>query len=214
MYYPNKLNERLDKVDKIIGVFQSDMKKFTELLRAEMKEREALSVKVKMTPESCDGIFVWRVDDIEKRRQDAISGICTSIYSSPFYTSSFGYKMCLRLYLNGDGFGKGKMISLFIVVMQGQYDAVLSWPFKQRVTLMMLDQKESKHVVDTFRPDSKSSSFQRPKQKMNIASGCPSFFPIDQLNVPNNYVMNNTAFFKVIVDDTGIDKMAVNFKPT
>lgn len=211
---PEEIKQKLNKIDKLIGVFQSDMMKFTQLLVNEIKEREALATKVnKTTPECYDGIFVWRVDDFEKRRQDAISGACTSIYSAPFYTSNFGYKMCLRLYLNGDGIGKGKTISLFIVVMQGQYDAVLSWPFKQKVTLMMLDQVDSKHVIDTFRPDSKSSSFQRPEHKMNIASGCPLFFPLQQLNVPNNYIKNNIAFFKVIVDTTSLEKMPVNIIP-
>lgn len=214
-HYPTELMEKLSKMDRMLGVFQADMVKFTQLLVNEIKERETLAIKVtKMMPESYNGILVWRVDDFEKRRQDAISGTCTSIYSSPFYTNNFGYKMCLRLYLNGDGIGKGKTISLFIVVMQGQYDAVLMWPFKQKVTLMMLDQVESKHIIDTFRPDSKSSSFQRPENKMNIASGCPLFFQIEKLNNPNNYVRNNTAFFKVIVDQTGLEKMPINFMPS
>lgn len=212
---PEEFKQKLNKIDRLIGVFQSDMMKFTQLLVNEIKEREALAMKVnKMTPECYDGIFVWRVDDFEKRRQDAVNGTCTSIYSAPFYTSNFGYKMCLRLYLNGDGIGKGKTISLFIVVMQGLYDAVLSWPFKQKVTLMMLDQVDSKHVIDTFRPDSKSSSFQRPEHKMNIASGCPLFFPLQELNAPNNFIKNNVAFFKVIVDTTSLEKMPVNIIPS
>lgn len=41
--------------------------------------------------------------------------------------------MCLRLYLNGDGSGRGTHLSLFFVVMKGKYDALLKWPFSQKV---------------------------------------------------------------------------------
>jgi len=43
--------------------------------------------------------------------------------------------MCARLYLNGDGMGKGTHVSLFFVVMRGAYDALLKWPFRQKVCL-------------------------------------------------------------------------------
>ena len=49
--------------------------------------------------------------------------------------------MCARIYLNGDGMGKGTHISLFFVIMRGEYDALLRWPFRQKVTFMLLDQE-------------------------------------------------------------------------
>ena len=51
------------------------------------------------------------------------------ICSPPFYSSTTGYKMCLRLYLNGDEDARGTHISLFIVLMRGPYDAILKFPF-------------------------------------------------------------------------------------
>lgn len=56
---------------------------------------------------------------------------------SAFYTSKYGYKMCLRIYLNGDGTGRGTHLSLFFVVMRGHSDALLKWPFNQKVTLSL-----------------------------------------------------------------------------
>ena len=56
-----------------------------------------------------------------------------SLYSQPFYTDRYGYKMCGRVYLNGDGMGKGTHLSLFFVLMRGEYDALLEWPFRQKV---------------------------------------------------------------------------------
>jgi TNF receptor-associated factor 3 len=84
-----------------------------------------------------------------------------SLYSQPFYTSRYGYKLCARVYLNGDGAGKNSHVSFFLVVMQGDYDDLLTWPFKQRVTLCLLDQRTQRNnMADTFRPDPTSTSFQ------------------------------------------------------
>lgn len=41
--------------------------------------------------------------------------------------------MCLRAYLNGDGTGRGTHLSLFFVLMRGPHDALLRWPFNQKV---------------------------------------------------------------------------------
>ena len=40
--------------------------------------------------------------------------------------------MCLRLYLDGDGQGKGMHVSLFRIIMKSDYDNLFSWPFKQK----------------------------------------------------------------------------------
>ena len=53
-------------------------------------------------------------------------------------TSRYGYKMCLRVYLNGDGSGNDTHISIFFVLMRGDFDALLQWPFEQKVTLNIL----------------------------------------------------------------------------
>ncbi|XP_006824642.1 TNF receptor-associated factor 2-like [Saccoglossus kowalevskii] len=56
---------------------------------------------------SYDGVLVWKISDFNRKRNAAISGLTTSIYSPCFFTSRQGYKMCARIYLNGDGMGKG-----------------------------------------------------------------------------------------------------------
>ena len=111
--------------------------------------------------------------------------------------------MCARLYLNGDGVGRGTHLSLFFVVMRGEFDALLRWPFRQKVTMMLLDQDNVEHVIDAFRPDPSSSSFQRPRRESNIASGCPLFCSLSELNT-HGYVRDDTMFLKIIVDTADI----------
>ncbi|XP_023651354.1 TNF receptor-associated factor 2-like [Paramormyrops kingsleyae] len=157
-----------------------------------------------MSATTFDGVFVWRISDFAKKRQDAIAGRAPAMFSPAFYTSKYGYKMCLRIYLNGDGTGRGSHLSLFFVVMRGLSDALLKWPFNQKVTLMLLDQSNREHIIDAFRPDVSSSSFQRPVSEMNIASGCPLFCPLSKLDSKNTYIRDDTIFIKAIVDLTGL----------
>ena len=84
---------------------------------------------------SYDGVLLWKITDFTRRRNDAVTGKQTSFYSPCFYTGRHGYKMCARIYLNGDGMGKRTHISLFFVVMRGNYDALMNWPFRQKVSL-------------------------------------------------------------------------------
>uniref|UniRef100_A0AAR2KWB9 TNF receptor-associated factor n=1 Tax=Pygocentrus nattereri TaxID=42514 RepID=A0AAR2KWB9_PYGNA len=157
-----------------------------------------------MSAATYDGVFVWKISDFSKKRQDAVAGRAPAMFSPAFYTSKYGYKMCLRIYLNGDGTGRGTHLSLFFVVMRGHSDALLKWPFNQKVTLMLLDQNNREHIIDAFRPDISSSSFQRPVSDMNIASGCPLFCPLSKLDSKNSYIRDDTIFIKAIVDLTGL----------
>lgn len=178
-----------------------------DLLTRQLEIKDAiiaeLSMKISnLETTSFDGSFVWVITEFEKKRQDAISGKTSSFYSEPFFTNKFGYKMCARIYLNGDGMGRGTHISLFFVVMRHRYDAMLAWPFKRKVTFMFLDQNNKEHVLDAFRPDPSSSSFKRPTSEMNIASGCPLFLPLSYLeNSGVTYVKDDIAFLKIMVEE-------------
>lgn len=81
---------------------------------------------------------------------------------------------------------------------------VISYLFDFQVTLMLLDQSNREHIIDAFRPDVTSSSFQRPVSEMNIASGCPLFCPLSKLDGKNTYIRDDTIFIKAIVDLTGL----------
>ncbi|XP_078503156.1 TNF receptor-associated factor 3-like isoform X1 [Lissotriton helveticus] len=153
---------------------------------------------------SYNGILIWKIRDYKRRKQEAVMGKILSLYSQPFYTGYFGYKMCARVYLNGDGMGKGTHLSLFFVIMRGEYDALLPWPFKQKVSLMLMDQGPSRrHLGDAFKPDPNTSSFKKPTGEINIASDCPVF--VAQTVLENGtYIKDNTIFIKVIVDTSDL----------
>ncbi|KAL7884695.1 hypothetical protein AOLI_G00074650 [Acnodon oligacanthus] len=152
---------------------------------------------------SYDGTFLWRICDVSQKLREAATGQRSSQYSPAFYTSRYGFKVCMRLYMYGDGVGKGTHISLFFVIMKGEYDPLLSWPFKHKVTFFLIDQNQKEHVIDAFRPDLSSASFHRPISEMNVASGCPLFCPLAKLRSPKHaYLKDDTLFIKCVVDSS------------
>ena len=107
--------------------------------------------------------------------------------------------MCAKLYMNGDGMGKVTHLSLFFVVTKGDYDALQTWSFQKKITMMLLDQGNGDHMIDAFQSDPQSSSFRRPTSDMNIASGSPLFMPLDNLN-NRQYIKDDVMLIKIIVD--------------
>ena len=135
-------------------------------------------------------------------------GRITSIYSPPFYTGRNGYKMCIRAYLNGDGSEEGIHLSIFFVIMKGEYDPLFQRLFDHKVSLILVDQDQRKHLGQTFKPNLylQSNSFQRPKSDMNVASGCPEFAKLSVLDDPS-YVKDDIMYIKAIVDTTKINSI-------
>ena len=167
----DRLRRRMDQIDESLAL---NTVKITDL-------ESQRSLRAQQTIHTYNGTLLWKIEEYQRKRQDAINGVKTAIYSPPFYSAEYGYKMCAKLYLNGNGFGKGSHLSLFFVVMKGDYDALQTWPFRKKITMMLLDQGDGVHRMDALKSDRQSSSFQRPTSNMNVASGSPLFMPHDSL---------------------------------
>lgn len=206
--------DKLDKLDKIIAE-NNELQKKQSTQRQEINllqntcvvQKDSMESKLnkielglKMIENSSyNGVLMWKITEYSKRKTSGF----TNYYSQPFYTHRHGYKMCGRVFLNGDGLGQNTHISLFLVIMRGEHDALLNWPFKERVTLMILDQEtKTDHVMDSFRPNPNNpDSFNRPNSNMNSGSGTPLFVPQSTIeNSPHKYLVDDTLFIKIIVD--------------
>ena len=151
------------------------------------------------------GAFLWRIPGVNQRRQDAIQGKVESIYSPAFYTGRNGYKMCIQVFLNGEGSGYKSHLSVYIVIMKGEHDPLLKWPFDYKVALVLVNQTSNEHIVQNFKPPTNSSSFEMPRSDMNISSGCPRFAPLNKINhMKSEFVKDDTMYIKCIVDTSHI----------
>ena len=189
----NDLEKRYENIERQVTMLKVHVSDWSEM---ELQLQASLA-------STYDGSFMWRIPNLKRRRRDAIDGRISSLYSPPFYTAKNGYKMFIRVYLNGDGMGHKTHLSLFFVLMKGEFDALLKWPFDNKVSLILVDQNHRKHIVQTFKPTPESSSFQRPITDMNVPLGCPQFCKLSFLD-DDNYTKDDVLFIKCIVDTSRI----------
>ena len=200
----DKLQADMYTKDSQIASLKQQVAKLEKAVQSKSTKNEDSDFRLSLIENAnYDGSMIWKIPQFSQRMEDARSGKYTSIFSLPFYSSRYGYKMCLRLYILGDGIGKSTHMSLFFVVMKGEFDAILQWPFTHKVSLRLINQHHGRDVVDVFQPDPMSSSFQRPKTDMNVASGCPRFISLAELN-QGGFIAEDTIFIKVKVDTSTI----------
>ncbi|XP_057305913.1 TNF receptor-associated factor 3-like [Hydractinia symbiolongicarpus] len=160
-----------------------------------------LDLRQQLLENTCyNGRMLWKIDNLEYRMKQAVDGKVTALHSAPCFTKKFGYKFCTRLYLNGDGIGRDSHVSLFFVLMRSEYDALLEWPFREKVTFRLLSANDVRglDIRETFLPDRTSTSFQKPVREMNVAAGCPTFITIDELK-SGKYIIGNSIFIETVV---------------
>ena len=76
-------------------------------------------------------------------------------FTDPVYSHFGGYKMCLKVYANGYGCGKGTHVSVYVTLMRGDNDNHLKWPFKGTIKVSLLNQLEDgqHHTMHVWSPD-------------------------------------------------------------
>ena len=126
--------------------------------------------------------------------------------SGPVYSHFGGYKMCVRVYANGNGEGKGTHVSVFVSLMRGDNDNILKWPFKGTIKVSLLNQLEDgqHHTREPWSPDDDvtedTSGRVTAGEKAN-GWGFSKFIPYQDLSYKGDkncqYLKDNTLFFRV-----------------
>ena len=170
---------------------QEIAKSITDLdLKAQLQENK-----------TANGELIWKIDKIDLRMAQARSGKVTVLHSAPCYTKQYEYKYCLRLYLHGDGKGRSTHVSIYFVVMKSEYDQLLIWPMHKKITFELINHdNEADNITESFVSNSSSSSFQRPKNNMNAASGCPMFISIENF-LSGGFIADNCAYIKATTQE-------------
>ena len=119
-------------------------------------------------------------------------------HSDTFYTSPGGYKMCIRVDPNGTVSGSGTHVSVYVRLLEGAYDASLSWPFMGSVTFKLLNQlADDKHHSMTLNYETKYNA------NVGTIRGYGQFISHSALShdpVKNTqYLKNDTLYFRVTV---------------
>ena len=132
---------------KVESHLQSDMRLHLDLACVKLNETEVLfrettkKLEEKISALENKPLFTWKISGFSEILMQTPAG--TKMPSAPFYTGENGYKVRLSLYPNGVKSGKNTHLSLFLVLMKGEYDPILAWPFHKKLIFILIDQNEN-----------------------------------------------------------------------
>jgi TNF receptor-associated factor 4 len=130
-------------------------------------------------------------------------------FSPSFYTGPGGYKMCIRVVANGDGQGKDTHISVYAVVMRGDYDDNLEWPIKGTVIVELLNhlRDDTHHAIRFSYPEGRGDvSTQRVTtgDRAKRGYGKTRFIPYTELGLNKQkncqYLKDDGLYFRITVE--------------
>jgi len=144
-------------------------------------------------------IYLWTVNFLILLSENS-----SPIYSGPFQTSQWGYKVGTSMAIQMNEKSKRGFISVSFIIFRGDYDSILQWPFPYPVTLCLVDLRgKQKHVIHSIRPDSRTAIFGRPLDDANVPYQIAEFCPVQKLiENGNNYVSDDKIFVRIHVDFT------------
>lgn len=129
----------------------------------------------------------WKISGINEMLKSPEPYGKTELQSEPFYSSINGYKMKVSFYPRGSKSNKNGYVSVFLIIMKGEYDEALSWPFRRIVVFTLIDQKREPEKRSDFSmelipdPSKHAKSCAKPTQVENPSFGFSRFhliFPL------------------------------------
>ncbi|CAH3160898.1 unnamed protein product [Pocillopora meandrina] len=148
-------------------------------------------------------LFIWRIGNFDQVLKQATNEGKEELNSDPFYSTTienYGYKLQVSVCPNGNY--QSSYLSVFIAVKRGDYDAILPWPLKKKVTFTLIDQQEDpnqkENVTKEFITGGYPDNFKRPLEEESAGMGFPEFVSHEKLN-SRRYIVDDTLFLQVEV---------------
>ena len=185
------------------------------VVKLDMLQRH-FGLKLSTDKEDGNTRYVWKIDKFSDILRQAKAGEKETIESDPFYTACYGYKLKVSVIPHVGGYftylrgrrPRSPYLSVSILLMEGEYDNLLPWPFRKKITLIDQheDLKHRNNVVDYLsarRHLPFGKLFLERPGKGNLCKGeIPSFISHEVLQT-RRYIVNDTVFLQV---DVGPDE--------
>ena len=142
-------------------------------------------------------MFLWRIDRFSEILKEAKNGRFQKVGKTE--TESFGYKLRVLIYPNEYNFGKNTHLSALIVVMKGDHDVILCWPFNKKVKITLIDQQDDPDQRENLTKEFVTKNlpnFARPKTEENTGIGFHSFISHLELH-SRRYIVDDTLFLQL-----------------
>ena len=207
---------QLGETQTQLRVTQKTTRKLEDKLEALQRqiERNVTTVRVMETGGSKQ--YFWKIKDFSEILRQAKEKAKERIESDPFYTGPCGYKLKVfanpyRSYWRA---GSSSLhLSIGIILMEGEHDDKLTWPFNRKITITVIDQnrnlKQRQNVTDYLSPSRQQSfyieasifSAGRPGVETKSApEGQLRFFMSHETLRTRRYIENDTLVIQVDVD--------------
>ena len=141
-----------------------------------------------LQPNSTNGTLAWAIANANHFIQKAIKDKKNII--SPMFSTTEGYRFCLRLYLNGDGKHAEKYVSIFLVNIPGSHNDSLTWPFRAQVQFTLIAPNDKKKTVSKVIYLKRSQTAKPIPHSSSVGFGLSDFVPIAALQ--DTFIKNDT----------------------
>ncbi|KAL1505856.1 hypothetical protein ABEB36_005318 [Hypothenemus hampei] len=143
----------------------------------------------------CNGCFIWYFNDFKAKIKSMRDNPRLMHYSPGFYTSSYGYKLCLRINLSPRD---NNYLAILFHVMKSEHDQALDWPFCGRLSITIVHPFQSyKNIKETMMSRPELQAFNRPMHDLNPKGfGYTEFASIEEL-FDQEFIANNQLIIKV-----------------
>ncbi|XP_066246368.1 TNF receptor-associated factor 6 [Euwallacea similis] len=143
----------------------------------------------------CNGSFIWHFNDFKTKITAMRENMRLMHYSPGFYTSPYGYKLCIRINLSPKD---SNYLAILLHVMKSEHDHALDWPFCGRLTVTIVHPMQSyKNIKETMMSRPELQAFNRPIHDLNLKGfGYTEFASVEEL-LDQEFVANNQLIVKV-----------------
>ena len=200
------MREHLDLACVKLNNTQVQLRNTQETTRKLEEKFEALqrqlAKKVDTDKEGGNKRFIWKVNPgpLRMGRGNTMVGK----ESNAFYTGCYGYKLKVRLSLD---YRRDWTFAIVVVLMEGEYDDILPWPFSKKITVTLIDQnedlKERKNITKYLSPSEhvreRIFSGRPTSDYRELSSEILRFTSREEL-LTRHYAANNALFIQVDVE--------------
>ena len=198
--------DSLEKSFRLLHRPLNPMQRVEQKESTSMYKDFAISPREEICVEISPGVWIkeWKIQGfrgfLERAEKERYQ-----VESNPFYLGKNGYKCKLYMRIVRNYSTCKLCLQIHFVIMKSENDIILPWPFRNKLTYKLIDQKKKpgigcEDLIDTYEPCLQGSSgnkFLRPTLDEN-ERWTNRFFPLHRLS-DRDYLLNDTAIINVVV---------------
>jgi hypothetical protein len=144
---------------------------------------------------SSDNTYTWKLNYLP-----VINNGC-AIQSEPVHTAQGGYKLALACEIHMDEKYQKRYVSVSFMILPGEFDAILSWPFQFPIALTLVDLTAvKKHIHHSIPLNFRTGAFDRPLSNAITPYKLSQFCPVDILENNNNYIQDGFMYIQMHIN--------------